>query len=59
MPDSSALARSHRIEGVQSRAACREFLLLWVLTLGGACVNLTPPPELVTVNMSEPTELDA
>ena len=51
MANSNCSARNHRIETAQScgkRGAVRRALvLLWGLTLGFACVDLTPPPEVV------------
>ncbi len=51
MSDSSDSARSRKIESVQSGrgsgAVRRAMVLLAGLTLGFACVDLTPPPEVV------------
>jgi hypothetical protein len=51
MVNSSPSARNRRIESAQScgkRGSVRRALvLLWGLTLGVACVDLTPPPEVL------------
>jgi len=51
MVNSSPSARNRRIEPAHSRGkrgtGRRALVLLWGLTLGFACVDLTPPPEVV------------
>jgi hypothetical protein len=56
MPHSTASARNCQIGEVQSRggseAVRRALVFVWGLGLGSACVDLTPPPEVVNYRNS-------